>query len=154
MAASQPQRAKSRRETIAQWLSMGANVVVMVGIIFAYVQFRHIEHSERVQNAINAVNQVRSSDFLKAYTRLKTASASGKTLDSTAVVDDLNFVMNIYDNVALLYVNDLADRCVIKNGTYAATKEVSAICDLLSYPREYRVNFDRFVAMMNTEVCN
>lgn len=142
-----------KEERIAKWLSMGANVVVIVGIIFAFVQFQHVKQSEKTQNAINAISQLRSSDFLKAYTRLKTASASKQTLDSTAVIDDLNFVMNVYDNVALLYVNDLADRCVIKNGTFVAVKEVSAICDSLSYPKEYRASFDRFVAMMSADVC-
>lgn len=140
-------------DRIAKSLSMGANAVVIAGIIVAFIQFYYAKRSEKVQNAINAVNETRSRDFLQAYTRLKTASESKKPADTTTLIDDLNYVMNTYDSIALLYINGLADRCVIRNGTYAASKEMSSISKSMSYPTEYRANFDRFVALMETNPC-
>ena len=144
----------TRFEKVATLMSIAANVTVVAGIIFAGFQFSHTKHSEKLQTAINAVNQTRSSDFLKAYTRLKTASLEGiQPPYPIPLIDDLNYVMNTYDNISLLYLSDLADRCVVRDGTHAATKEMSSIADSLSYPKEYRKNFDRFVALMEAKAC-
>lgn len=147
------QNKETRIDKISKWLSIGANAVVIIGIILAFVQFSHMKRNEKIQNAINALNQTRSSEFLKAYTRLKTAQRGRNTQDTQTLIDDLNYVMNTYDNIALLYINDLADRCVIKGGTHTATKEVSSIFEALSYPKENRNNFDRFVALMDGHPC-
>jgi hypothetical protein len=111
------------------------------------------KESEKRQNAINAISTTRSSEFLKAYARVKTAYNSRKTEDAASLIDDLNYVMNVYDNIALLYINNLADRCTIKNSTYPAIKEVQSIADAMSYPKEYRKNIDRTSVLMEKENC-
>jgi hypothetical protein len=134
-------------------LAMAANVFVIVGIVLAVVSIFMTRQSERRQTAINAINTTRSNEFLKAYARLKTVYNSHQTADSVAMIDDLNYVMNTYDNIALLYSNHLADRCLLKDSTYPAVKEILAISDELSYPKESRKNVERVAALMEREDC-
>jgi len=143
----------SKLNRIEKLVSMTANAVVIAGIFVAVFQLYQVKRTEKAQNAINAINQTRSSDFLKAYANLKTAYNSKKVEDNTSLVDNLNYVMNTYDHIALLYINDLADRCLIRNATYSVIKEISPICDAMSYPMEYRKNFDRVLVLMEKEAC-
>jgi hypothetical protein len=143
----------SKINKIEKFLSMTANLVVIAGIFVAVVQVIQMKKTEKSQNAINAINQTRSGDFLKAYARLKTVSKTQQVENATELVDDLNYVMNVYDHIALLYINNLADKCIIKHATYSATKELSVVCDAMAYPKEYRGNFDKFLALMEVEVC-
>ena len=144
---------RSKLGKIERLLSMTANVVVIAGIFIAVFQLYQARVSEKAQNAINAINQTRSSDFLRAYARLKTAYNSKNVGDAASLIDDLNYVMNTYDHIALLYMNNLANRCVIKNATYLAITEISPICDSMSYPKEYRKNFDKLLVLMDKDVC-
>lgn len=139
---------------IEKILAMTTNVFVIVGIFFAFIQLRASQQSERVQNAINAINQTRSSDFLKAYARVKTAAQTKRADDQINLIDDLNYVMNTYDNTALLYLKDRADKCMIKEATLSSVQELPVICDQLSYPKDYRKNLDEFLKQMNVERCN
>lgn len=118
-----------------------ANLAVLIGIIFALIQIVQSKHIERTRIAIEAVNKVRSNDFLKAYKRLKIAY-SKNTEEDPAIIDDLNYVMNIYDNIAVLYIFNIADRNIIKNSIYPATEEIAAMSNFFSYPREYKKNFN------------
>jgi len=139
---------------IEKFLAMTANVCVIIGILVAIFQFSQSKRAEKVQNAINAINQTRSDDFLKAYARLKTAYSTGQANDQVTLIDDLNYVTNTYDNTALLYINDLADRCVIKKAMFSTVQELPSICDKLSFPKEYRQNIDQFLAQMRSENCD
>ena len=143
----------SKLNLLSKLLSMAANICVIVGIIIAGLSLYMTKESEKRQNAINAISTTRSSEFLKAYARVKTAYNSRKTEDAASLIDDLNYVMNVYDNIALLYINNLADRCTIKNSTYPAIKEVQSIADAMSYPKEYRKNIDRTSVLMEKENC-
>jgi hypothetical protein len=134
-------------------LAMAENVVVIVGVVIALITLFVNWEAERRQTAINAISAMRSSEFLKAYARLKTVSASHQTADQVTMIDDLNYVMNVYDHVSLLYSNNLANRCLIKDSSYAAVKEILAISDELSYPPESRKNVERLAALMEEEDC-
>lgn len=138
---------------LAEPLQMLANVFVIVGILVAVISLFMTRESEKRQNAINAINTTRSSEFLKAYARLKTVYTSHQAGDSVTMIDDLNYVMNTYDNIAMLYSNHLADRCLIKDSTYPAIKEILAISDELSYPKESRKNVERVAALVEEEDC-
>ncbi|HKO95730.1 MAG TPA: hypothetical protein VJU86_01980 [Pyrinomonadaceae bacterium] len=133
---------------------MAANVFVIAGIIVALFQFFQSKRSEKVQNAINAINQTRSDEFLKAYARLKTAYNTGQAADQVTLIDDLNYVTNTYDNTALLYINDLADRCVIRKAMFSTVQELASIYDKVSVPKEYRQNIDKFLDQMKNENCD
>ncbi|HEX8129847.1 MAG TPA: hypothetical protein VF527_12155 [Pyrinomonadaceae bacterium] len=143
----------SKIEQLEKTLAMTANTFVIVGIIVAVISLHMTSESEKRQNAITAISTTRSSDFLKAYTRLKTVHQSHETQDAVSLIDDLNFVMNTYDNIALLYSNHLADRCLIKNSTYPAIKEILSISGALSYPKESIKNLEKVSALMEKEVC-
>ncbi|GEM_PF-2386032 len=140
---------------IERAISFLANIAVISGIIFASIQITQSNKSEKRRIAIEAVSPTRSNDFLKAYARLKTAISTDSidVEDQTSLIDDLNYVMNVYDNVAIMYISDLADRCIIKNAVYSAIREFSSIVDTLSYPKEYRKNFDTLLALMKQESC-
>ncbi|HXQ33889.1 MAG TPA: hypothetical protein VN843_07750, partial [Anaerolineales bacterium] len=94
------------------------------------------------------------SDFLKAYARVKTAAQTKRADDQINLIDDLNYVMNTYDNTALLYLKDRGDKCMIKEATFSSVQELPAICDQLSYPKDYRKNLDEFLKQMQAERCN
>ena len=139
---------------IEKGLAMLTNVVVIFGIYFGFAQLRAAKQSEKIQNAINAINQTRSSDFLKAYARVKTATQTKHADDQVSLIDDLNYVMNTYDNAALLYIKDRADKCMIKEATFSSVQELPAICETLSYPEGYRANLNEFLRQMTAERCD
>ena len=140
---------------IERVISILANIAVISGIIFAAIQITQSNKSEKRRIAIEAVSPTRSNDFLKAYARLKTAISidSIDVEDQTSLIDDLNYVMNVYDNIAIMYISDLADRCIIKNAVYSAIREFSSILEAMSYPEEYRKNFDTLLDLMEKESC-
>lgn len=144
---------KSWFKKIEKLISILANVAVICGIIFALVQITQANKSEKRRISIDAVSQTRSNDFLKAYARLKTAYTSQEVKDHTSLIDDLNFVINVYDNIAILYINDLADKSIIKANIYPTAKELSSILDAMSYPKEYKKNIETLLVLMEKESC-
>jgi hypothetical protein len=135
--------------------SFFANVAVVVGIGFAVYQVRQTDVTERRRIAIEAVGQTRSPEFLTAYRRLKDAYASKQVNagDSERLLDSLNHVMNVYDNVAILYAYGVGDRCIIKAGIESGAREVSPIAASFSYPDKYRDNFNSLLLLMEREDC-
>lgn len=138
---------------IERIISIIANISVIVGIIFVFIQIIQSNHFERRRIAIETISQTRSNEFLKAYTRIKTYHNSKQVKDYNSLVDDINYVINAYDNIANLYINNLADKCIIKRSVFSATKELSPILDSMEYPVEYRKNFDKFIILMENVNC-
>jgi hypothetical protein len=140
---------------IGQVVAFLANVAVVFGVAFAVRQLNLAESTERRRIAIEAVNQTRSPEFLRAYRALKATSqvtvAIGRDEDATA--DNVNYVMNVYDGIALLYINDVADRCIIKDAIRDGAQEMGTIASKLSYPQQLRNNFDAFLALMDQTSC-
>ena len=130
-----------------------ANLVVIAGIIIGILQLYQAKSSEKRQNTINAVSQTRSNDFLKAHARLKVAQKSKYNQTEVSMVDDMNYVLNTYDNIALLYINDLIDRCMIKDASYNAVVETLTISESMKYPAEYSKNIRVFRDTMKKKVC-
>jgi hypothetical protein len=134
--------------------TLAANLVVVVGIFFAFYQFTQSDAAEKRRLAIEAVSQTRSAEFLRAYADLRTAYHDGRVEgDPIAVRDNVNFVMSVYDHIALLYINDLADRCVIKNSVHPAVKDLLPICDAMRYPEENREHVNKLFKLMEQERC-
>ncbi len=144
---------RSRLERSEKAVAMIANVFVIAGILIAVIQLCQSRQTERTQNAINTINLTRSSEFLKAFARLKTAVETQTVLDKVGLIDDLNFVMNTYDNMALLYINDVADRCVLKNAIHPSLREIVDISDAFLYPKGSRQNVDKVLELMRNEAC-
>ena len=59
-------------------LTILSNIAVVLGILFAIIQIRQNIHTEKRMVAINAVNQLRSKEFLKSYANLKTVYKTKK----------------------------------------------------------------------------
>lgn len=145
---------KTLVQTLEKPFALLANVVVVLGIIFALVQYIQSNRAEKRRLAIEAVSQTRSNDFLKAYSNLKAAYRDGRIEgEPTSIKDDINYVMNVYDHIALLYINDLADRCIIRNSIHPAVKDLLPICDAMSYPKKYREHLDTLLNLMEQERC-
>jgi hypothetical protein len=113
-------------------ISIISNIAVIIGIIFAFAQIVQSNRSEKRLIAIEAVKETRTNDFIKSYTRLKSEFESGtKIKQDNALIDDLNYMMNTYSNIAILYLNDLGDKEIIKNTVYSGVKDFYIIIDSL-----------------------
>lgn len=138
---------------IERMISILAKFAVIIGIIFAFFQIIQSNRIERRSIAIETVKQTRSKEFIKAYTRLKTAYKSKQIKDQYSLIDDINYIMIIYDNIANLYINNLADKCIIKKSVYFAVRDFTPILDFMEYPTEYRENFVIFKNSMERINC-
>ena len=104
------------------------------------MQFRHFEQ-RRI--AIEATAPTRSPEFLTAYTKLLDAYTADPTmLSSSSLSDDLTYVMNVYDNIAILCLSGLADKDLVKQRTLGAMRTLVPILDAMKWPPEFRKNFD------------
>jgi hypothetical protein len=134
-------------------ISIFADLAVIIGIIFAFYQIIQSDQAEKRRVAIEAISETRSPEFLKAYTRLITACKAGNIEDKNVLIDDLNYVMNVYDKLAILYINELVDRCVIKNTISSAVEQLFSVLECMSYPAEKRKNLDTLIRLMKGENC-
>ena len=134
-------------------VSVLANVAVVVGIAFAFVEIRRSSQAEMRRTTIEAIGPTRSPEFLKSYARLKTAVQKQEVADNSSVVDDLNYVMNVYDNVAILVISDLVEPCIVKDAVYPALEDFRAILRGLSQPEGDRQNLDIASSMLAQHEC-
>lgn len=161
--------------SVQKIMSILASLAVILGVVIALRQLRQtdtIEQQRSVQSeiaekrrlAIEAVSQTRSVEFLRAYRRLKVAyttqhleptkgESSEAREEKWALTDSLNYVMNVYDSIAIMYNNNLADRCIIKENIYSGSNEIATFCDAFSYPKGYRMNFNTMLALMEQQQC-
>lgn len=146
-------------EWLVKFVSVVANLAVIFGIYFAYTQLQLSSTLEKRRTAIEAVSQVRTPEFQRDVAQLKKANKDKTPLDNPTI-DALNYVMNVYDHIAILYIYDLADRCIIKESTYPAIKEMSDINDAIPYPSDardsqayYRKRFTEALELMKKESC-
>ena len=114
-------------------------IIALIGLTITFFKYNEARNQNRAQNAIEAIYKIKDRDFLEALTRLKTIETqmdtiSGK-LDSellhqlyrnpalnpnkNAMLDDVNFLVNAYNNLAAYYQNKLIDQDII----------VQTICD-------------------------
>lgn len=141
--------------------SLIANLTIIIGIIFAGIQLWQTKDINRKQVAIEAVSKTKTDDFLKAYARLKTIYKIDNInmqmviqrvynddyiQSKILMIDDINYIMNTYNNIAILYLNEIADKDIIKSSIYSEMREFSNILenilDKSAYPNGYRKNFD------------
>jgi hypothetical protein len=148
---------KSKRnfcQTLAHLIDMGSKLSVIIAAVFVIIQLNQNDRLERRRVAIDAINKTRQVEFIQAFARLKTFRQTKQVEEKQAFVDDLNYVMSIFDNIAVLYLNGLADRCVIKNAIEFNLDEVLMIINSLeNYPFEYRKNIDLLKKRLETKSC-
>ena len=154
---STPRRTWFRVEEIAFLVSIVANVATAAGIILLVFQLSQTNTIESRRVAIEAIRQTRSPEFLKAFRQAKLVSQTEEIdeKDKDALIDSVNHVMNVYDDIAVIYSNNIADKCMIKDSIYSAAKEWSEIVNKVStYRSEDRKHFDLLLRLMDREYCN
>jgi|SRR5215216_1379192 hypothetical protein len=137
--------------------SIFANLATVAGIFFVIWQIQLSNTLENRRVAIEAVRQTRTSEFIKAFRQAKLASQTGRIdeKDKDALTDSVNHVMNVYDDIAVIYTNDIADKCIIKESIYSAAKEWSVISKTVSSSTpEDRKHFDKLLQLMEPESCD
>lgn len=146
-----------RVERMASIAAIGASLATVAGIFFVIYQIRLSNTIEKRRVAVEAVRQTRSAEFIKAFRQSKVVYQTGKidAKDKDALEDSVNHVMNVYDDIAVIYINDLADKCLIKESVYVAAKEWSTISKgVSSSVPEDRKHFDLLLQLMEEESCD
>ncbi len=111
-------------ETVERLISIASNIAVIAGIVFAFIQVDQSNQSEKRLVAIEAIRQTRTDDFIKSYTRVKSAfQLKVNIAQDNSLIDDINFIKNTYDNIAILYLNDLGDKNIIREAIYLGVKD-------------------------------
>lgn len=137
-------------------LSILASLATAAGIFFAIYQIRLANTAEKRGLAVEAIRQTRTAEFTKAFRQLKTAYETRRVdeKDKDSLIDSLNHVMNVYDDIAVLYINDIVDKCIIKDSIYSSAKEMSDISTALSpSPPEKRAHFNSLLTLMDQDLC-
>ncbi len=140
---------KSTLDNLLIYTTILSNLAVLSGIIFGVIQIRQNTTSEKRIIAIEAISQLESRDFLKAFARLKTVYKEKQFSDKKLLIDDLNYIMGIYERISLLYMQDLAERSILKSAICPQLKETITIIESLNYPDKYRVNFNDLISKVN-----
>src|SRR5205823_464076 len=151
MASSSGRPSRSWFGAMERFVSILASLAIVAGIFFAIYQIRLSNAIERRRVAVEAIRQTRSAEFIKSFRQLKAANQTGRIdeKDKDALIDSLNYVMNIYDDIAVIYINDIADKCIVKDSVYSGANEMSAISDALSpSPPDNRKQFKLFLKLM------
>lgn len=136
----------SVQDKLLNVIKFTTNLSVIVAIIFGISEILQNKETERRKIAIEAVAKTRSIDFIKSFTRLKTAYISNKNIEiisDSTYIDDLNYLMNTYDNIAILYKHDIADKNIIKQSIESNLIEFSKIINSIKgYPKAYKENIN------------
>ena len=147
---SPPEQAKKTRCNIAELFQLLANGAVLLGIFFAVFQLRQTANIASIRLAVEATNPTRTANFLSSYKKLLDAHQQDPSmLNTDSLDDDLNFVMSVYDNIAILYIHNLADRKIIRNHVSDAMKRLTPVLQAKKWPPELRVNFDAAISQMS-----
>lgn len=127
----------------AQLVSFAANLAVIAGIAFAYAQIRQAKEVERCRVALDAIDSTRSSSFLEAYRRLREAYIDDPSLSAANTLrEDMYYVLNVYDNIAILCLRDVADEALVKASTYRAITNLVPILNAMRVHSDSRTNID------------
>ena len=138
-----------KRELVAHYAQTIGNVAVAVGVLCAVVQLRQASHIESVRLAVEAISPARSSDFLGSYGKLIAAySRDPDMLETETLDDDLLFVMNVYDNISILYLHGLADETVIEARVFQGMQALTPVLRAKKWPHDSRLAFDAALARM------
>ncbi len=131
-------------ERASRVITFSTKLSVIVAVGFGIFQVNYQREVEARKVAIELANATREPGFLRAFSRLKGACAGAVVEDKQGFVDDLNHVVAVFDNIAILYLNDLADREIVGESIGGKLKEFCGIMDSIEgFPPEERINIDQ-----------
>ena len=137
-------------KAIAEIIQTAANFAVVFGIVFAIAQISQTNRIEKIRLAVEATAPIHTPGFLGSYTRLLDAYGQNTEMQSTdSLREDASYVMNVYDNIAILYNYKLADREILAAGVYGAMSRVEPILSAMKYSPEARANYDVALKLMS-----
>lgn len=90
--------------------SLLANLAIIAGLTYSYIQYRQVESNNKVQNSINVLNRVNNPDFIKSMTIL---FSEGEITNSEKYTDAKNYVLSTYYVIAIIYNSDIANNAII-----------------------------------------
>ena len=99
-------------------MEIAASIAVCFGLVFAVVQILQSNEHDRIQNAVEATSPARTQEFLTAYSNVIGAYRSNLPIPE----GDLNYIANVYDNIAILYLRGVADGEIIRRRVGASIK--------------------------------
>ena len=141
-------------DKIEKKFSILGNFAVIVGVIFAIYQINIAIHAEKRGIAIDVISKTKTSEFLQAQTRLASwPECIAYKNDASLLLYDLNYVLNTYDIVAVYFINNIADRCIIKQGVYQTAIDFKKVLDISDCQKDKRISFDRFIEMIGDVNC-
>lgn len=133
------------------WTKIIANIGVILGIMFAFCQLNQSNQLERRHTAIEVVQVTRTKEFLDSYARIIQTTSSKEQSDSVQLSSDLTFVVNTLDHVGELYLNNLADRKIIKSELYNAICVILDILDNMGCKKQIVNNLHSFKDAMSRD---
>lgn len=129
---------------VDQVITFSTKLSVIIAIVFGIYQVYHQESVETRKVAIELVNSTKEQGFLEAFSRLKGVSGGTAVVSKQDFVDDLNHVLAVFDNIAILYLNDLADRDIIDACIGGKLEELCEMLDSFTgFPGHERTNIDK-----------
>lgn len=142
---------------IRRWFSLFANITVILGIPSALYQINQSNKFEERRTAIEAVRQTEARDFITAYIRLRTVSKTAEVKDNNLLLDDLNYVMSVYNKISVLYTHGLAEKDIIEDVIYSDINDFSSVLNNIRlngkpYPENERKKFDAFLKLMEESI--
>ncbi len=128
---------------VDQVITFSTKLSVIIAIVFGMYQVCSQHTVETRKVAIELVNATREPGFLQAFSRLKGACEGAVVEDKQRLVDDLNHLIAVFDNIAILYLNDLADPEIIAESIEGKLMEFCGMLDTIEgFPGEERNNID------------
>jgi len=141
-------------DKINRYITFFMKLSIIVAVILGLLQLHQSNQSEKRLIAIEAVKQTRTVEFLKALTRLREGFENKKIDDMQIFRDNLNYVMGVYDNIAILYLNDVVDKYIIKDAVGSGLNTFVLIIDSIeNFPSKFRENIDLLRIKLSQLVC-
>jgi hypothetical protein len=151
-AGDEAVKPRARHLNLSTLLRDGANVAVILGVVFAVVQITMTARTERVRLAIEAASPTQSKDFLDSYSKLIEAYRADRDMvGSDSLRDDLLFVMNVYDGIAVQYLNGLLDNEIVEKRLCDGMAAIVPVLDAMKWPTANRQHFDAALKRMSTK---
>ena len=134
-------------------LSILASIAMIIGIFYAVLEYHHKKTNDKLLFTIEAINQTKTDKFINSYKRLKISYHSQKIDDINQYTDDLNYVLNIYDNIAILCIHDLTENCMVKEAVYADLEFFIEIMKSCKVPPDTQKSIIQLYALLTKQTC-
>lgn len=109
-------------------LVVAANVSTAAGVVFAGAQLWQGRQVELRKNAVDAAQLLYAKEFSASYRRI-IDRVEQKDTTTAGIEDDLNYVVGIYDHVAIMYFSGILDKKIIEDNLGEALPRVVSIME-------------------------